>query len=472
MSVDSVRSWLGAHVEAAVLHAAIELQLLPSLLNHDQSCAELAERHHFNQYGIRVLLNLLSCKGIVTKSPDGVYGLRAPYKTTLDQQTMVAIASSQQGWQKLSQFSFPVYDSLLTSAQTIPTEVGADKAHLLEWAWTYVWSIGIMEMGKRHLFSMLDEHPHPFSELATRCKLSEEELRRLCQVGEHVGLLSCHDDLVELTLEARMAFGKGSMKGYCRWMEQRLMMECNYFFSPLGMLGHCIENLQAVSLSSSLGSPANSQFRRTFVRINRPLIPLLYHTAQKVVRAVNLTKQSLRFLEIGAGLGSWGIALASAHPKSHLVAVDTSETLIETQQVVAATRVDGQYTWIASDMLHIELPHHQFDVIVLNEICHTVSPEALSSWLEQIVQLLSPDGLLLIADMVLDENYTSPPRHLLSAVKLLVTGGGQVLSINDYRRLLCCHGLNYVQLHRLTTTDLIVASTKLHELGAAMGHGG
>ncbi|MGH2507135.1 MAG: hypothetical protein ACRDHZ_06950 [Ktedonobacteraceae bacterium] len=76
------------------------------------------------------------------------------------------------------------------------------------------------------------------------------------------------------------------------------------------------------------------------------------------------------------------------------------------------------------------------------------------------MQFLSPNGILLIADMVLDENYAAPSRHLLSAIKLLATGGGHLLSIPDYQQLLHRLGLEYVQVHRLATTDLIVASPR------------
>lgn len=462
--ITRVRGWLGAHVEATALHAAVELRLLSSLQRGAQSHIMLAEQYGYEPYSVRVIMDILAGLKIVTKSTEGYYELSDALKTALNQKTIVEIRAAMQGWQSLAQISFTTYDELFKSAQAIYSQESTEIRLLLECAWKYVWSAGVMELGKQRIFSLLDEHPLSFSDLVTQSQLSEAALTQLCLVGEHTGLISSSNDQIELTQEARRAFGKGSIKEYCRWMEQRLMLERKYFYSPLGMLHHYVRTRQPISLSSSLGSPANSQFRRSFIRANRPFIPLLYHTARKVVSAIDVGKQPIRMLEIGAALGCWGIAVTSAHQKSCVVSVDTPEALVETQRIVAAAGVNKQYTWVPSNMQRIEQEDHTFDLIVLNEICHTVTPTLLASWLENIVRLLTPDGILIIADMVLDENYASPFRHLLSATKLLVTGGGRVLSINDHQQMLNSLGLAHVQLQRLATTDLIVASRKKFSL--------
>lgn len=457
-STNSVRAWLGAHVESAVFHAAVELRLLPSLLEGAQSSAELAERYGYDEYSSRVIMDVLASLGLVRKQTSGQYELMDAFKTAFDQETMVELSASKEGWQRLASFSSSAYNLLLKSAQEASLYKESNRAQLLEHAWKYVWSAGIVELGKHNVFSVLDDHACSLSELATSSQLSEEMLSQLCIAGQHTGMISLHDALYELTQEARLAFGKGSMRDYCRWMEQRFIMDHDYFFAPLGEMSHCVLTRQPASLTSSLGDQSNKRFRQTFVRINRPLIPLLYHVAQKVASALAADQQPLRILEVGAGLGCWGIALAGAHRQSHIVAVDTAEVLIETQRVAAAAKVEGQYTWLPGDMRHIkDLEQGDYDLIILNEICHTVSSLPLATWLNQIVARLAPKGTLLIADMVLDETYQSPFRHLLSAAKLFVTGGGRVLSINQYQQLLQGEGLEHIQLYRLATTDLIVA---------------
>lgn len=456
-AIKRVRGWLGAHIEARALHVAAELHLLSSLQKEAYTSQELAETYDYEPYSVRILLDILTGLEIVTKQPGGRYSLSDRLQPVFDQEAQMALATAAQGWDSLSSFSPTRYAPLLKLAQDASTHHDTPQARLLECAWGYVWSAGLMELGAQRLLSALQERPLPFSDLASQRQLSEKDLQQLCVVGQSIGVLVRPDNLIELSSEACRAFGQGSIKEYCRWMEQRLIMERTFFYRPLGQIGRALQERRSVSLSSSLGNPANDQFRRTFVRANRPMIPLLYHVAQKVVAKIPLAQQA-RILEVGAALGCWGIALASLHPKGKVIAVDTPETLKETQQIVAAARVQARYTWSPGNMLHIDQEAHAYDLIVLNEVCHTLSPALFVPWLARIVHMLAPDGILLIADMILDEDYTGPDRHLLSALRLLATGGGRLMNLADYRHILQQAGLGTIQFSRLATTDLIIAS--------------
>jgi len=461
-----IRGWLGAHVEARALHTAGELRLLDSLLQEPSTPQTLAETLHCEPYAVRVVLDILTTLEIVSRESDGRYRLTDALQSACDQRTMQALATAARGWQSLSAFVPTTSAALVHEAREAAASQGRPEARLLACAWGYVWSAGLMEAGAHRLLSALQERPLPFAELARERHLAEEDLRQLCMVGQQTGVLSQVEPLVELSPEARRAFGQGSVKEYCRWMEQRLVMERSFFYTPLGHLSRVLQDRQPASQSSSLGNPANDLFRRTFVRVNRPLIPLLYHVAQKVAADLPLAQQPIRLLEVGAASGCWGLALAAAHPHSQVVAVDTAEVLQETQQVVDAAKARARYTWAPGSILHLAQQTQAYDLIVLNEVCHTIPPEQLVPWLTRIVQMLADDGLLLIADMVLDEDEAGPARHLLSALRLLVTGGGRLLNFTDYRRTLQQAGVDAIQFSRLATTDLILAARRTDQLQA------
>ena len=97
-------------------------------------------------------------------------------------------------------------------------------------------------------------------------------------------------------------------------------------------------------------------------------------------------------------------------------------------------------------------------MVVFSEVAHTFDDRLLAKRLAAGGGLLGPGGRILLADMVLEGSRTGPRRHLLSAVKLLVTGGGRLHTLAEHRRLLEAAGLTACRLYRLATTDLIVAS--------------
>jgi len=177
-----------------------------------------------------------------------------------------------------------------------------------------------------------------------------------------------------------------------------------------------------------------------------------------VARDLAASDRPLRVLELGPSLGWWGVEFARAHPGTAVTAVESSEVVPDARASLEAAGVAERYEW-REDAGH-ELPRNgrRYDVIVVNELCHTFDGVSLPRRLEDVARALSPRGLLLVADMVLDAARTRPAAHLRSAVKLRVTGGGRVHAAPDYRHLLRAAGLGRALLYRLGTTDLLTVA--------------
>src|SRR5581483_5891131 len=189
-AIKRMRGWLGAHVEATALHAAGELHLLSSLREQASTPRALAERYDYEPYAVRVLLDILARLEIVTKEAGGSYRLADALQSADEREVTMTLTAAAGGWQSLSSFTPAAYAPLLQCAREAATHHDAPAARLLECAWGYVWSAGLMEAGKRRLLSSLQDHPRSFVDLAGQCHLSEEDLRQLCVVGQYTGVLS------------------------------------------------------------------------------------------------------------------------------------------------------------------------------------------------------------------------------------------------------------------------------------------
>ena len=62
----------------------------------------------------------------------------------------------------------------------------------------------------------------------------------------------------------------------------------------------------------------------------------------------------MRVLDLAAGSGVWGIALAQASPQVHVTAVDWPEVIPVTQKTVARFGVSDRFTFVEGDLLEAD----------------------------------------------------------------------------------------------------------------------
>lgn len=422
---------LGGHVEAAAVQAAVELGVLDQLACRALTADQLADALGVDRRGLAVLLEALAGLGVVQASD-------TEYRFTARVPNAHLLAGAREAWTSLG----VDYAAVLDIAEAACHQADPQSAWLIETAWQHVWSAGVIELATRGVIASLQNGPRRRSEL--------DVPSALVRAGEHTGVLAVDGECVALTDAARRS-------GFGAWLRQRLALERGYFWQPVSSLAACIRRGLPITRTSAPGS--SGVFRATFTRVNVPLLPLFSSVARRIARDLHADRHARRVLELGSSLGHWGMAFAAAHPLTTLLAVDAPEALLETQRIVASARLSSQYTWFADADLSwpMDRGSQPFDVIVLHEICHTLPPERLAECSSRAVARLAPDGVLLIADMLLDPDRIAPRRHLLSAVKLLVTGGSTLLDIAAAAQLLHAHSFSQVEIQRLPTTDLLLA---------------
>lgn len=411
------------------MHAAADVGLLELVASRTWMPRALAEAAGLDARGVTAVLEVLAALDIVDSTTDG-YFLRRPIP---DVPTV-----ARHMWSELGSDSAACAFSALH-----------ETASLEEPGSQHVWSAAVIELALRGIFAALEDGPRQCGEL--------DVPPALLQAGKRTGFFEIDGDSVRLSVQARKMFGVPDRSQFATWIQGRMRLERDYFWHPLGALGECLRTGQPVTLTSAPG--CSGQFRATFTRVNVPLLPVLLGVARRVVDALGGARRPRHVLELGASLGYWGIAFAAAHPDTTILAVDASEALSETQSLVARAGLSSRYTWHAdpTPALSRNVCDGPFDVVVLHEICHTLSPQQLDTSLELAKARLAPDGVLLIADMLLDPARTSPRRHVMSGLKLLVTGGGALLDTSSAPQRLAESGFTSVRVQRLPTTDLVLA---------------
>jgi 3-hydroxy-5-methyl-1-naphthoate 3-O-methyltransferase len=126
-----------------------------------------------------------------------------------------------------------------------------------------------------------------------------------------------------------------------------------------------------------------------------------------------------RILDLGGGSGAYSIAFAKATPGVHCDILDLPEVVPLTSQYVKDAGVSAQISLRAGDMLQDELGSN-YDLILLNAICHMFSEEQNEELFRRARKALAPNGRLAVQDFVLNNEKTGPQHAALFSLNMLV----------------------------------------------------
>lgn len=155
----------------------------------------------------------------------------------------------------------------------------------------------------------------------------------------------------------------------------------------------------------------------------------------------NLGRRGPEVLDVGAGSGVWGIALAEADPEARVTALDFPAMLDVTRDYAGRHGLLERFAWLPGDLREVELGTARFDVAILGNIAHSAGEAATRGLLRRLHEALRPGGLVAIADMVPADDRRGPPYPLLFALNMLLhTEQGDVFTTAQYREWFAAAG--------------------------------
>jgi (2Fe-2S) ferredoxin/predicted O-methyltransferase YrrM len=182
--------------------------------------------------------------------------------------------------------------------------------------------------------------------------------------------------------------------------------------------------------------------------------------APLVVKALG-TAGVRRILDLGGGSGAYSIAFAKACPDAQCEILDVPEVIPLTAEYVREAGVSAHISLRAGDMLHGSFGS-DYDIIMLNAICHMFSEEQNRDIFRRARQALAPNGRLVVQDFVLNPDKTGPQHAALFSLNMLVaTDAGASYSEFEYTCWMKAAGFAEVcRINLLGPSDLIVGLVK------------
>jgi SAM-dependent methyltransferase len=200
------------------------------------------------------------------------------------------------------------------------------------------------------------------------------------------------------------------------------------------VLPNWLEVTEAVrSGRPTVSANQQDQGQAFFAEFVEGLFPLSYRAAQVLGRHLGIpaAKAPVSVLDIGAGSGVWGIALAHQSPHVSIRAVDWPRVLKITGKLARRHGVADRLRTVAGDLLEADFgTGHQ--VATIGHILHSEGPDRSRRLLRKTFSALAPGGTIAISEFMPNDDRTGPPAPLFFAVNMLVhTEAGDTFTFTE-----------------------------------------
>jgi ubiquinone/menaquinone biosynthesis C-methylase UbiE len=312
----------------------------------------------------------------------------------------------------------------------------------------------ILEAALRHrVFDVLDEGPKTLEQVAAATGASQRGLRAVMNALVGLELLSKNGSEYSLTPESStfLVSGKPAFHGGLLHHTTRQIL-------PMWMeLGDIVRDGRAEH-------PINNeedgvQFFQDFVE---SLFPMSYAAAQTLGRElkVDQAQQPISVLDLAAGSGVWGIALAQQSPQVRVTAVDWAPVLQVTRRMAERFGVAGQFTFSAGDLHEADFGSGH-NIATLGHILHSEGEERSRALLAKTFDALAPGGHISIAEFLVNEERTGPLHGLIFAVNMLVSSEtGDTFSFGEISGWLGEIGFENARLLDAPSASPLILATK------------
>ncbi len=166
-------------------------------------------------------------------------------------------------------------------------------------------------------------------------------------------------------------------------------------------------------------------------------------------------------LDLGGGSGTWTIPFLRRHPIAKATIFDLPDVIPMAERLLRNVGMADRVRLVAGSFYTDELPGGA-DLAWVSAIVHQNSREQNRALFGKVFAALVPGGRILIRDIVMDEDHTTPPVGAFFAVNMLVsTPGGGTFTFSQLREDLTAAGFDDAMLlRRGEAMDSVVCATK------------
>ena len=300
---------------------------------------------------------------------------------------------------------------------------------IMQFAWGYVPPLLLEAAIQHRIFDVLDSGPKTLAEVHKETGASERGLSSVMNALLGLDFLAKDKQgRFSLTPESAaflVSTKPGFMGGMIRHGSEQLIPKWLHL-NKIVMTG---KPEAGVNLQGSGGG-----FFQQFVN---DIFPLSYAPAQVLSRHLQASGPGpMRVLDLAAGSGVWGIAIAQGSKDVSVTAVDWPEVIPVTRKTVAGFGLADRFSFVAGDLLEADFGSGH-TVATLGHILHSEGIDRSRALIARTFHALASGGTIAIAEFLVNADRTGPLNALFFAVNMLVnTDNGDTYSFEEIRNWL------------------------------------
>jgi 2-polyprenyl-3-methyl-5-hydroxy-6-metoxy-1,4-benzoquinol methylase len=304
-------------------------------------------------------------------------------------------------------------------------------ALFFETAGAYQRSYALKTAVELDLFTAIAKGSHTVEQIAAACAASQRGTRILCDFLTIQGFMTKQDGRYSLTpdsalfLDSRLPTFVGRAVAF---------LVHPFQVANFAALGEAVRRGKQSETAHDTMSPDDAIWK-DFARGMAPMIfPVAQQIAAEVAPSLG-TATKPKVLDVAAGHGMFGIAIAQQNSKADIYALDWASVLEVAQENARASGVADRYHLVPGSAFDTDFGSDH-DLVLLTNFLHHFTPEVNEGLLKKAAASLKSGGQIAIAEFVPNADRVSPPTSAgFSLVMLANTEQGDAYTFAELERM-------------------------------------
>ena len=294
------------------------------------------------------------------------------------------------------------------------------------------------------IFTAIGEGTRKSEAIGARCGAAPRGARILCDFLTVCGLLQKNDDGYALTPETAAFLDKRS-PAYMGTVHEFLASDLLF------------ENMRNLTDSVRKGGTSNydtvSHENPIWVTFANAMAPMMGKPAEGIAALIETTGGApARVLDVAAGHGLFGIAIARRFPEAVVTALDWSHVLEVARENARQAGVDGRFSTIAGSAFDASFGG-PYDVVLLTNFLHHFDTQTCDVLLRKVRASLAPGGRTVTLEFIPEDDRLRPTMSaMFSLVMLAGTEAGDAYTYREIESMFSKAGFARSELHEIPFT--------------------